>query len=111
MNRSFSVQADVDVVNGPSLHMSGLLHRKGFSAGVEALVNSHYDDKELSGSSSSGGAELADLNVGWAYNYPEWNVSMRTTGFLNNLRMSYVHHVSPELTVGTPVLADIADKG
>ena len=40
-----------------------------------------------------------DLNFGGAYMCSDWTFSARTTDLLENIRLSYVHHVAPDLDV------------
>ena len=114
-----AIRGDVDVVNGPTLYGSTmfkynqrfkfglevsylsnktllcLLHFRVFSDVVfhQTRYNTHYEEKQDTS------PELIDLNFGGAYMCSDWTFSARTTDLLENVRLSYVHHVAHDLDV------------
>ncbi len=94
-NPRFGVIADIDVVNGPLFRLAALYRpTTNLSIGLESLVNSHLEDKDQS-------PEVVDLNICMNYRGPGWSVSSRSFDSLSSLRVSYIHTVSPTVTVGS----------
>ena len=91
---SVSGTADIDVVNGPLFRSDFLYNYKLFSAGVEVAVNSRFEEKDIA-------PEVSDINIGFAYRGPSWNLSAKTLDTFGSLRISYLHTISPALSVGT----------
>jgi hypothetical protein len=89
------VTGDVDVVNGPIVRTSmNYNYSSSVSAGGEVLVNTHFEEKGQS-------PQIADVNAGIAYKGPDWSLTARTFELFGNLRVYYLHNVSPKLTVGS----------
>lgn len=59
----------------------------------QSRYNTHYEEKQ------DASPELMDLNFGGAYMCPDWTFSARTTDLVENIRLSYVHHVAHDLDV------------
>ena len=101
---SYYVNADVDVVNGPLLHASASYLYKKWRLGGETVINTHLeknyhvDEKDKS---SSAAKFISDLNLGVAYTEPAWSMTVKTIDLLSCLRISYLHTISPKLSVGT----------
>lgn len=85
-----NTSGEIDVVNGPSLQSAVLFHHGPFRAGAELLFNSHLEEKDQS-------SEIVDFNVGFSFEGSDSHTSVTTTDMLGNIRMAYVHHVSPVL--------------
>ena len=94
ITKSFHCDAGIDVVNGPLLQSSVLYQYGNWQLGSELFINSHLEDKDQS-------PAVSDVNVGLAYQGPGWSLVARTTDVLDNLRVSYLHHVTKSLSFAT----------
>jgi hypothetical protein len=93
---ALDVDCSVDVINGPTFRAAALYSHKrsNLSAGVEAQVNTHWEER-------NSGSELEDLNVSVAYSSAQWGLSARTTDRMGMLTLAYLHRVAPTVTLGT----------
>lgn len=94
--KAFDLDASIDVVNGPTCRAAALYRSMQLCVGVEAQVNTHWEEKQL-----SGGSELEDFNVGASYTTPQWSLSGRTSDRLSNIHLSYLHQVAPSLLLAS----------
>lgn len=108
------VDVSVDLVNGPTFRAAAMytLARANLSLGVEAQINTHWEEKmgaSAGGGSTVGGgtvgsgsgSELEDLNVAIKYTQPSWSLSARTKDRLGTLTVAYLHQVTPLCTLGS----------
>jgi hypothetical protein len=91
-----SAQADVDIVNGPSVQGSFLCQLRFLQLGGEFMCNTHLEEKNSK-------PELVDLNVGGAFIAPDWFASVRTTNLFKNVRVGYTCVLSRTLNFGALV--------
>jgi Eukaryotic porin len=87
--------ADIDVVNGP-IFKSSIVYNfsPSISFGGGTVVNTHLEEKNQS-------PELTDFSMAASYKGPDWNLTGKTLDSFGLLRLSYLHSVSPKLTVGS----------
>jgi len=97
---SWSIDADVDVVNGPLLYSSILYKYDNFKFGGETLINTHLED-------NSRPTEIMDINAGFSYACKDWLLVAKTTNVFENIRLSYLHNISPKLILATQVNYDL----
>lgn len=90
---ALSGKAEVDIVNGPTFRSSFLYnHNSSLSVGSEIAVNTRAEEKDQF-------PEIALINVGLSCKGPDWNLSAKTMDTFGALRISYLHDVSPVLSV------------
>lgn len=100
------VDVSVDLVNGPTFRGAATytLPQANLSLGVEAQINTHWEEKVAAGGTSGtsgGGSELEDLNVAVKFTQPSWSLSARTTDRLGTLTVAYLHQISPNTLLGS----------
>ena len=96
-NSKFGAIFDVDVVNGPLFSTSILTSpTSNVYLGMEAVVNSHFEDKGRS-------VELIDCNIGMQYVGPQWTASARSYDSFNTLKLAYIHSPSNNFTFGSHI--------
>lgn len=91
-----NLDADLDVVNGPLLRTSALYNHGNYKVGGETLINTNIEFADQS-------PEMTDFNVGFAYIGKRWTLVGRTTNLLSNMRLSYLHDISPKLLLAAQV--------
>jgi hypothetical protein len=92
----FSAIADIDLVNGPIFKSSATCkYEKLAMIGAEMIINSHFEESLR--------PELMDLNLGFTYNKNTWNFSAKSYDFFKSIKFSYLHMISPFLTVTSQV--------
>mmetsp|Transcript_15273 Transcript_15273/g.22460 ORF Transcript_15273/g.22460 Transcript_15273/m.22460 type:complete len:298 (-) Transcript_15273:106-999(-) len=90
----YSLTADLDVVNGPSISTSGLLKVRWVKAGFVLGYDSGMDDVK-----KQGGA-LTAYGCGVGVDRRTWNMALYTQDKASDLVFSWCHAVNPDLTVG-----------
>lgn len=75
------------------LNSNTILKYDQFQLGGEVMLNTHLEEKDQK-------PEFVDINFGGSYEGPDWNASFKTSDLLNNLHIGYVHHTSPQVSVG-----------
>lgn len=92
----FSAQADLDIVNGPSIQGSLFSQLRFLRFGGEFMCNTHLEDKNSK-------PELVDLNIGGAIVGSDWFASIRTTNLFSNIRVGYTCLISKTMNFGALV--------
>jgi len=101
---SFSLDTNVDIVNGPTSRCSFLYNYKPWNVkiGTEVQINTHLDDNKAHGA-QGGGIELENFNIGAAYQGPSYTISARTSERMSSLSFGYFHQLSKRVAMGTLV--------
>lgn len=90
---SLAVDADVDVVNGPTIRTSALLRKYSVLLGFDLQYNTHFEDKSMT-------PEVLDVNIGLGYEGRGWHFAAKTMEMLSSLRVGYFHKVNQDVTAG-----------
>lgn len=90
---AFTVESDVDVVNGPTVHGAAVVNVKGLLAGVEATYNTQLDEKDQK-------PEFLDYNFGVGLEGKGWETSLRSFNKVSSLQFALFNKVKPSVTVG-----------
>jgi len=101
---SFSLDTNVDIVNGPTSRCSFLYNYKPWNVkiGTEVQINTHLDDNKARGT-RGGSLELENFNIGAAYQGPSYTISAKTSDRMSSLSFGYFHQVSQRVALGTLV--------
>lgn len=93
---SLVVDADVDVVNGPTIRTSAMLRKYSVLLGFDLQYNTHFEDKSMT-------PEVLDCNLGVGVEGKGWHFVVKTMEMLSSLRVGYFHKVNTDFTAGVMV--------
>lgn len=88
---TLAVDADVDVVNGPTFRTSALLRKYSALLGFDLQYNTHFEDKSTT-------PEVLDCNFGVGFEGQGWRFIAKTMEMLSSLRVGYFHKVNSDFT-------------
>ena len=104
---SFTMDTNVDIVNGPTSRSSCFYYNNHWNikAGSELQVNTHFDDnKDSRDKDGKGpGIELENFNLGISFQGKSYTISARTYDRMGSISFGYLHQVSKNVTLGTMV--------
>lgn len=98
----YSIDTNVDVVNGPT-GSSTFLYKYlpwNIQFGANLKVNSHWDDNSKSKALPP---EIEDINFCLAFVAPNYQIHAKTSNYVNTMALGYLHQVSPKLLYGAIV--------
>ena len=99
-NKSLHSSIDIDVVNGPLLFLSSVFSPKYFNNNIKIggsmQLNSHLENGD-------GPPSIIDLAAGAVFKQKDYQIGIRSTNYLTNIRGTYLHNLNTSTMLAAKV--------